>query len=218
MAGIHDGRHRPESRAGVGHASAGTVDELLAVAGREEVGTRVQLHPFGHGDLDRRWREAESLALIATGLRAHHQARIVFANGLGADQDRVAGGAHGVDSVEVGVVGQLEPTRRRAAEVAIDRHAAAEEGVRELMHVRLPLGAAARSAAASGYGETMPPPGRPHPARSRRRPSCRRPRPWRPPPAHRGPPRPTPPRPPPPEAPPPPGPAAPTPASRTTPT
>ena len=170
MAGIHHGRHRPESRAGVAHARARTVDELLALAGREEVGTRIQLRPFGHRDLDRRWREAESLALVATGLRAHHQPRIVFAHGLGADQDRVAGGAHGVDSVEVGVVGQLEPTRRRAAEVAVDRHAAAEEGVGALMHVRLPLGAAAWSAAASGHGETMPRRGRRRQAGWRRRP------------------------------------------------
>ena len=116
---------------------ARAVDELLGVAGGEEVGARVQLHPLGHGHLDRRRREPAGGPLVAAGLRAHQQPRVVVPHGGRADQDRVAGGAHGVDPVEVGVVGQREALRRRAAEVAVDRHAAAQQGVRAVSHVRL---------------------------------------------------------------------------------
>ena len=70
------------------------------------------------------------MPLLAARPRAHQQPRVVVAHGRRADHDRVAGCAHGVDAVEVGVVGQLEAPRRRAAEVAVDRHAAAQEGVR----------------------------------------------------------------------------------------
>ena len=86
-------------------------------------------------------------------LRAHQQPRVVVAHGRCAHQDRVAGGAHRVDPVEVGVVGQLEAPRRRAAEIAVDRHAAAQQGVGAVRHVRLPPGAAVRSAPRPGTTE-----------------------------------------------------------------
>ena len=137
LAAVDHGRHRAEPRAGVGHPRARAVDELLGVAGGEEGGARVQLHPLGHGDLDRRRREPAGRPLLAAHLRAHEQPRVVVPHGRRADQDRVAGGAHGVDPVEVGVVGQRQAPRRRAAEVAVDRHAAAEQGVRAVRHLRL---------------------------------------------------------------------------------
>ena len=111
-AAVDDRRHRPEPRAGVGHPRARGVDELLGLAGGEEVRARVEVHPVGHGDLHRRRREPAGRALVAAGLRAHEQPRVVGAHGDRADHDRVAGGAHLVDPVEVGLVGQREARRR----------------------------------------------------------------------------------------------------------
>ena len=62
------------------------------------------------------------------------------AHGLRPDQDRVARGAYGVDPVEVGVVGEQQ-ARRRVADVAVDRHAAREQGVRAVTHPWLLSGA-----------------------------------------------------------------------------
>ena len=54
VAAVDDGRDRAEPLAGVAHARARAVDELLGVAGGEEVGARVELRPPRHGDLHRR--------------------------------------------------------------------------------------------------------------------------------------------------------------------
>ena len=136
VATVDDGRDRPQPRAGVVHARAGAVDELLGLAGGEEVGTRVQLGAAGHGHLHRRRRQPSGDPLVAVGRRAHQQPRVVDANGGRADQDRVAGGADGVDPAEVGIVRQQQP-RGRAADVAVDRHAAAEQGVGAFTHRRV---------------------------------------------------------------------------------
>ena len=155
-ATVDDGRHGSESRAGVNDARARAVDELLGRAGGEEVGARVQLHPLGHGHLDRRRRQSPSRPRLAAVLGAHEQPRVVRAHGVRPHQDRVARGADRVDAVEVGVVGQLESPRRRAAEIAVDRHATAQQDVRAVRHGRLPPGAGARSAPEAGYDGTMP--------------------------------------------------------------
>ena len=112
VAAVDDGRDRSEPRAGVADARARAVDELLGLAGGEEVGARVELRPAGHGDLHRRRREPAGRPLVAAGLRAHEEPRVVVPHGRRADQDRVAGGADGVDPVEVGVVGQQQARRR----------------------------------------------------------------------------------------------------------
>ena len=54
LAAVDHGRHRPEPRPGLGHRRARAVDQLLGVAGGEEVRARVQLRPAGHGHLHRR--------------------------------------------------------------------------------------------------------------------------------------------------------------------
>ena len=97
----------------------------------------VELGPPGHGHLHRRRRLAARRALAAASRRAHQQPRVVGAHGLRPDQDRVARGAHGVDPVEVGVVGEQQ-ARRRIADVAVDRHAAREQGVGAVTHPWLP--------------------------------------------------------------------------------
>ena len=150
LPAVDHGRHRPEARAGVGHPRARAVDELLGVAGGEEVGAGVELHALGHGDLDRRRREPSGRPLVAAGLRAHEQPRVVVPHGACAHEDRVAGGAHGVDPVEVGVVGQREALRHRAAEIAVDRHAAAQQRVRALRHRALRPAASAGTRHVSG--------------------------------------------------------------------
>jgi len=88
-AAVDDGGHRSESRAGVEHAGARAVDELLDVAGGEEVGAGVELHPFGHGDLHRRRREPTGPSLLAAVQRAHQQPRVVEPNGGRTHQDRI---------------------------------------------------------------------------------------------------------------------------------
>jgi peptidoglycan/LPS O-acetylase OafA/YrhL len=52
-ATVHDRGHRPEPRLGIGHPRARGVDELLGLAGGEEVRARVEVAPVGHGDLHR---------------------------------------------------------------------------------------------------------------------------------------------------------------------
>jgi hypothetical protein len=127
-AAVHDRRHRPEPRAGVGHPRARGVDELLVspVVKKFERASRstrsVTVIFIGDGASPRP-------CAVAAGLRAHEQPRVVGAHGDRADHDRVARGAHLVDPVEVGLVGQRE-ARRLVAEVAVERHAAAQQGVR----------------------------------------------------------------------------------------
>ena len=59
---------------------------------------------------------------------------MVASDGGRADQDGVAAGAYGVDPVEVGRVGERQRFPRRAGEVAVDRHGAAQQGVGTLSH------------------------------------------------------------------------------------
>ena len=108
VAGVDHGGDRAEPLAGVADPRGRAVDQLLGVAGGEEVGARVELRPPRHGDLHRRRREPAGRPLLATGLRAHQEARVVGPHGRRADEDRVAGGADGVDPVEVRVVGQQQ--------------------------------------------------------------------------------------------------------------
>ena len=155
-AAVDNGRDTSQPRACVGHARAHAVDELLGLAGDEEVGPRVQLHPFGHGDLNRRRWESISGPRVAARLRAHEQTRVVIADSRRSHQNRVARGAYSVDPIEVGVIGQFEAPRRRAAEIAVDRQRAAQQGVRKVRHVLLPFAATARSVFEAGYHVTMP--------------------------------------------------------------
>jgi hypothetical protein len=124
----------PSLRHGVG----GTVDQLLGVTGDEEGGARVQLSATGDGHLDRGWRQAAGDALGAPRRRTHQQPGVVVADGCGAHEDRVAVRTHGVDPVEVGIIGQHETFVGRGVDVAVDRHAAAEQCVRAFRHVRRP--------------------------------------------------------------------------------
>ena len=135
-AAVHDRRDRPEPGAGVAHPRARGVDELLGVAHGEEVRLRVEVRALRHRDLHRRRRAPARGALLAAGPRAHEQPRVVRAHRDPADHDRVARGAHLVDPIEVGVVGQRE-ARRAVAEVAVERDAAAQHGVRAVRHRRL---------------------------------------------------------------------------------
>jgi hypothetical protein len=104
LPAVHDGRYPAESRPGIPQARARAIDDLLDVAGGEEVSVRIQRHPLGHRDLDRRGRKSARRARVAALLGAHEQPWVVVPYGGRAHQDRVTGRAHGVDPIEVGVV------------------------------------------------------------------------------------------------------------------
>src|SRR4029453_15999915 len=89
LATVDYGRHLSKSRAGVDHPLARAVDELLRVAGGEEVGAGVQSPPLGGGDLDWRLPESTSRPLVTADLRTHEQPRVVVPHGSRAHQDRV---------------------------------------------------------------------------------------------------------------------------------
>ena len=96
---------------------------------------------------------------------AHQQPRVVVPDRRGPDQDRVAPRTHVVDAVEVGLVGEDQPLAVALVEVAVDRDAAAQQGVGTLRHGRSssasPAGARRRRA---GWPRT---PSRRRPPRSR---------------------------------------------------
>ena len=81
-------------------------------------------------------RPAAGPASGATGLGADQQPRVVAADRLGADEDRVAPGALRVDALEVGGRGEHQPLRPGVVEVAVERDAAAEQRVGPVRHRR----------------------------------------------------------------------------------
>jgi peptidoglycan/LPS O-acetylase OafA/YrhL len=133
VAAVDDRCDRSEAGTGVAHARARAVDDLLGVAGGEEVGPGVELGPASHRHLHRRRREPAGRPRVAAFLRAHEEPGVVHPHRCRADEDRVAGGANGIDPVEVGVVGE-EQARCGVPDIAVDRDAAREQGVRTITH------------------------------------------------------------------------------------
>ena len=137
--GVDDRRHAAEALARPGRRRGGAVDELVAVAGREERRRGVEVRMPRDGHLPRR-RGATLGDPPGPSVRpAHDEARVVGPHRSCADEDRVAARPHGVDPVEVGGVGQHEPPARGVVEVAVEGHRPAQHGVRTLSHgPRLP--------------------------------------------------------------------------------
>ena len=111
-------------------AARGAVDELVAVAAREELGVRVEVARCRvsvtlRGDGGRPSRDPVGTPVGPTD----EQARVVVPDGAGADEDRVAGGPHASTRSKSAVVRQQQPPVGRVVEVAVERHAAAEQGV-----------------------------------------------------------------------------------------
>ena len=113
---------------------ARAVDELLGVAGGEEVGARVELRPPGHGHLDRRRRAARgpparpaapASAPAAAGCRSGPWPRRPGSRRRWRGRRRRGRSRRRWTAAAA---------RRRAVEVAVDRHAAAEQRVRAVSH------------------------------------------------------------------------------------
>ena len=103
--------------------------------------------------------------------------RVVGSHGAGADEDRVAARAHGVDPVEVGLVRQHQTLVGRVVEAPVERDRTAEQGVGAFSHAthrpRHPASAARRPSSPL----PAPPAGADAPGRraaGRRRAGCRR--------------------------------------------
>ena len=188
---VDHGRNASELREGIADPWTRAVNGRLGLAGGGVVGAPVQLHPLGHGDLDRR-REPTSRPLVAPDLLAHRQPRVVFAQFAAPIRITSHEARMACTPVEVGVTGQLQTPRRGAIEVAVDRRATARQRVRAVTHALLAPGAVIGSAPEDGFDGTTPPRGLRYPAGWRRAPSRRRRLPWLPLVAHPGQPRRTP--------------------------
>jgi hypothetical protein len=126
VAGVHDLRPGAEPRPQGGDRRAGRVDDALGVPGLEEGGRGVEVTGPRDGHLGRGGREPAGDPGRAPLAGADEEARIVGADGPGADQDRVTRGAHVVDPVEVVCGGEDETLGGGVVEVSVQRGRAAQ--------------------------------------------------------------------------------------------
>jgi hypothetical protein len=110
------------------------VDQLVDVADGEEPGLGVDVAPRGHRDLERVGRLAPGHPGRAALGRPHLEPRVVLPDGRRAHQNRVTTATNGIDTVEIGFVGEQQPFLLGVVQVAIDGHAAAQQCVRTLNH------------------------------------------------------------------------------------
>ena len=106
--------------------------------------------PAGHGDLDRRARQARGRPARPAGPRARTSSRGLSLRTVAAPT-RIASQPARTASTrsKSASLDSTQPLLGRAVEVAVDRHAAAEQGVRTVSHARR-LPGSGRPAAASG--------------------------------------------------------------------
>jgi hypothetical protein len=125
---VDDGGEPAQALAQGGGRGRGGVDELLAGALREEAERGIE-GAARDGDLDRALRQAPPDPLSAPRLRPDGQPRVVTAEGVGSDQDGVAASPLGVDAVQVGCVGEHQPSRTGVVDAPVDGHRAAQKHV-----------------------------------------------------------------------------------------
>jgi hypothetical protein len=106
IAAVHHRRYRSEPLPRGRHGGAGAVDQLLDVAGDEELRGRVQLAPPGDGHLQRRRRQPAGHPRLAARRGPDEQPRVVPPDRGRPDQDGVTFRPYGINAVKVGVIGQ----------------------------------------------------------------------------------------------------------------
>jgi hypothetical protein len=109
---VDHGRNASELREGIADTWTRAVNGRLGLAGGEVVGAPVQLHPLGHGDLDRRRRSPRAVRSSRriskrTSSRGLSLRTVAAPIRIPSHEARMAS-----TPVEVGVTGQLQTPRR----------------------------------------------------------------------------------------------------------